>query len=39
MQTHLRCAFKRALHISTLAIKLFSNGIKLFQAIITNATL
>ena len=37
--THLNFAFKRALHFSILAIKLFNSDTKLFQAIIVNATL
>ena len=36
MHTHLKL---RALHFSTLTIKLLSSGTKLFHAIIINATL
>ena len=36
MHTHLNFAFKRALYFSTLAIKLFNSGTKLFLAIIVN---
>ena len=39
MHMHLNFAFKRALHFSILAIKLFNTGTKLFQAIMVNATL
>ena len=35
---HLNFAFKRALHFSTLAIKVYSSGTKLLQAIIIIAT-
>ena len=36
--THLNFAFKKAFHFSTLAIKLFNSGMKLFQAGIATAT-
>ena len=39
MHNHLNFVSKRALHISTLAIKLFSSSTKLFYAIIVNAIL
>ena len=39
MHMHLNLVFKRALHFSTLAVKLFNSGTKLFQDIIINATL
>ena len=39
MHTHLNFAFKQALHISTLSIKLLNSGTKLFQAIIVYTTL
>ena len=38
MHTHLNFVLKRALHFSTLVIKVFNSGIKLFQTIIINAT-
>ena len=39
MYTHFKFPFKRALHFSTLVIKLSNSNTKLFQAIITGATL
>ena len=39
MDMHLNFTFKRALHFSTLAIKLLNSGTKLFQAEIAIATL
>ena len=39
MHMHLNFVFKWALHFSTLKIKLFNSGAKLFQALIVDATL
>ena len=39
MYAHLNFVFKWALHFSTLTIKHFNSGTKLFKAIIVNATL
>jgi len=39
LDKHLNFTFKRALHLSTLAIKLFNSGTKLFQAAIATTTL
>ena len=36
---HLNLVFKQALHLSTLAIKVFNSGTKLFNTIINNVTL
>ena len=35
---HLNFSFERALHLSTLAIKLFNSSTRLFQATIATAT-
>ena len=39
MHMRLKFVFKWALHFSTLVLKLFNSGIKIFQATIINATL
>ena len=38
MHTHLNFVFKWALHFSTLVMKVFNSGTKLFQAIIIDVT-